>query len=143
MEKETPTATPEKKQAAIDLADKSAKKNRTQYFVIFHNFSTYEVVGQSYFQKNPDDKQYIVHTTEDHTDPDQLPRADYLAKCKAAAILLLDAGKFGKAWEGFYNDMKKHPHTALHPALNSGQVMFQSGTFKSTNDMRKYIEGFK
>jgi hypothetical protein len=141
---ETKAPTPEEVKAKmIELADNYAKKLNTRYFVVFHNLASYEVVGEIYFAEHPEARSLVVHTTEDHTPADQKPRGEHLAACQQLAKELLDNGRFGDAWRMFESEMKKHPGTALHPALKTGTLMLAAGQFQSTKNMRDFIGGFK
>jgi hypothetical protein len=41
-----------------------------------------------------------------------------------------------------FSDLKKHPETASHPAIQLGMEMLLSGHLGSPDDCRSFIEGF-
>ena len=57
----------EHKDKMINFADETAKKHKTRYNVFIFN-NNYEMVLDSYFISNPDQKSQIVFTTKDYSD---------------------------------------------------------------------------
>ena len=66
-------------------------------------------------------------------------REEHLEWCKERAREYLNTGDETNAWASFASDMKKHPETANHSALELGMTLLMTDNMK---DMRGFIEGF-
>lgn len=71
-----------------------------------------------------------------------MDRGEHLAWCKKRALEYVDRGDVQTAWASFVSDMKKHPDTSDHSALELGFMLSMTGNLKSPMEMRKFIEGF-
>lgn len=71
-----------------------------------------------------------------------MDRGEHLVWCKKRALEYVDHGDVKNAWASFMSDMRKHPDTASHSALELGHMLFMSGQLNSPVEMRKFIEGF-
>lgn len=69
-------------------------------------------------------------------------RAEHLAWCKKRALEYCDAGDPKNAWASMASDMRKHPETEHHVALQLGMMLMMSGQMQSAGEVRKFIEGF-
>lgn len=69
-------------------------------------------------------------------------REEHLAWCKQRALECVDAGRITEAFASMGSDMKKHPETENHRALELGMMMLMSGHLSTEYEMRKFIEGF-
>lgn len=68
-------------------------------------------------------------------------RAEHLAWCKKRALEYCDAGDVRQAWASMASDMRKHPETENHMALELGFFMLMHHN-PTTAEMREFIEGF-
>jgi hypothetical protein len=69
-------------------------------------------------------------------------RAEHLQWCKDRALAYCHRGDINQAVASMVSDMRKHPETADHPAI---EIMFQmhfARMFKSAEECAKYIRGF-
>lgn len=66
-------------------------------------------------------------------------REEHLEWCKQRARVYLDMGDGNQAYASFISDMRKHPGTENHPALEMGGMLLVSGNM---NNIRKFIDGF-
>jgi hypothetical protein len=69
-------------------------------------------------------------------------RAEHLAWCKQRALEYCDAGDTSQAWASMVSDLRKHPETEKHAAIELGMMMLMGGHLSTTGEMRKFIEGF-
>ena len=70
-------------------------------------------------------------------------RSEHLQWCKDRALEILDeSGDVGQAYASFASDMRKHPETENHSAIELGVMMMFGGHLSTPDEMRKYIEGF-
>lgn len=69
-------------------------------------------------------------------------RAQHLAWCKQRALEYCDMGDVQQAWASMVSDMRKHPETENHIALELGMMLLMGGHNNSPMEMRKFIEGF-
>ena len=67
--------------------------------------------------------------------------SEHLQWCKERALEYCDMDDIG-AWASFVSDMKKHPETANHSALELGMMMLMAGHLSTPDKMRKFILGF-
>ena len=71
-----------------------------------------------------------------------MTREEHLEWCKDRALEYCDMDDIGEAWASFLSDMKKHPETEKHSALELGMMMLMAGHLSSPPKMRKFILGF-
>lgn len=71
-----------------------------------------------------------------------MTRQEHLDWCKKRALQYVDNGDADNAFGSMMSDMKKHPDTSNHAALDLGMGLKMRGLLDTTEDMRKFIEGF-
>jgi hypothetical protein len=69
-------------------------------------------------------------------------RAEHLAWCKRRALEYLDRGDRTNAFASMMSDLGKHEETDGHAGIQLGTMMLFSGLLGTTQEMRKFIEGF-
>lgn len=62
--------------------------------------------------------------------------------CKQRALQYCDTGDVNQAYASMASDLRKHPETANHGAVELGMMMLASGHLNSPEEMRKFIKGF-
>ena len=75
----------------------------------------------------------------DYREVSNMEREEHLEWCKQRAYEYLDGGDINGAYGSFVSDMRKHPETANHPAIDLGGMLLITGNMQ---DMRRFIEGF-
>ena len=71
-----------------------------------------------------------------------MTRAEHLEWCKKRALEFVDEGKMHMAFASMVSDLRKHPETENHPAID--QWAKQIGRMvHSPEEMRKFIEEFR
>lgn len=71
-----------------------------------------------------------------------MTRNEHLEWCKQRALEYVDMGDTAQAWASMASDLKKHPETANHSALELGMMMLMAGHLSSSDKMHKFILGF-
>lgn len=71
-----------------------------------------------------------------------MDRAEHVEWCKQRALEYVDRGALGDAIASMGSDLKKHPDTENHPAIELGITMMITGELGSEHAMRKFINGF-
>ena len=71
-----------------------------------------------------------------------MTRAEHLEWCKQRALEYVDMGDANQAWTSMASDLRKHPETANHSAIELGMMMLMAGHLSSPVKMRKFILGF-
>lgn len=74
--------------------------------------------------------------------PKSTTREEHLAWCKQRALEYCEAGDLRQAFASMTSDMRKHPDTSSHPAIELGFQMMLMGQLDSQEQMRKFILGF-
>jgi hypothetical protein len=69
-------------------------------------------------------------------------RIEHLAWCKKRALEYVDRGDLPQAYASMISDMKNHPETEDHVALELGMMLMMNGHLSTAPEMRKFIEGF-
>lgn len=69
-------------------------------------------------------------------------RQQHLEWCKKRALEYVDDGDLTQAFGSMLSDLKKHPGTENHIAIELGALMMLSGHLDTNEKMRKFIEGF-
>jgi hypothetical protein len=69
-------------------------------------------------------------------------RAEHLEWCKRRALAYVDAGDNQQAFASMASDLNKHPETQGHSALELGMMMLIGGHLDSSDQMRRFIDGF-
>jgi len=73
---------------------------------------------------------------------EKMDRSEHLQWCKDRAMEYVGMNDVNQAFASFYSDMKKHPETASHSALELGTMLMLSGNLNSSAKMEKWIIGF-
>lgn len=68
-------------------------------------------------------------------------RAEHLAWCKQRALVYVDQGDVSNAFVSLASDLRKHPETADHAAIELGTTLLYAGYLSTPHDMRDFIEG--
>ena len=69
-------------------------------------------------------------------------RAEHLEWCKRRAIEYIDINDTTQAWTSMVSDLRKHPETSNHSAIELGTSMLFGGFLSSQDEMRRFILGF-
>ena len=69
-------------------------------------------------------------------------REEHLDWCKRRALELLDAGEREQAFTSMMSDLRKHPDTKGHAAMELGMMLLTGGHLDSDREMREFIVGF-
>lgn len=69
-------------------------------------------------------------------------RQEHLKWCKERALVELNAGSTRNAWASMCSDLRKHPETDDHAAVQLGMTLLMSGLLSTPQQMRDFIEGF-
>jgi len=69
-------------------------------------------------------------------------RQEHLEWCKKRALEYVDMGDVSQAWASMASDLKKHPETENHPAIELGAMMMFTNQLTAPEEMRKFINGF-
>ncbi len=69
-------------------------------------------------------------------------RQEHLEWCKQRALQILSEGDIQGAYASFMSDMKNHPETENHSALDLGFMLMVGGHLDSAKQMKDFIEGF-
>jgi hypothetical protein len=68
-------------------------------------------------------------------------RAEHLAWAKERALEYADKGDMPNALASLTSDLRKHPETANHGAIELGMMLALGGHLDSPSELRKFIEG--
>lgn len=68
-------------------------------------------------------------------------RAEHLAWCKERALAYLDQGDLQNAFASLISDLRKHPETENHAAIELGSMLQFNGMLSTAKDMRDFITG--
>jgi len=72
-----------------------------------------------------------------------MEKIKHLQWCKDRALEILDrTGDTGEAYASFCSDMNKHEETQNHSAITLGLMLMLGGHNNTTEQMRKFINGF-
>ncbi len=69
-------------------------------------------------------------------------REQHMAWCKKRALEYLDQNDVNQAFASMASDLRKHPETANHSAIQIGMMMLMAGKLTNVLAMREFIEGF-
>jgi hypothetical protein len=70
-------------------------------------------------------------------------RAEHIDWVKERALEYVDAGDPTNAVASMFSDLRKHPDTQDHGALELGGMLLLAGHLSSTHDVRDFIEGIR
>lgn len=68
-------------------------------------------------------------------------RAEHIAWCKARALRYVDAGDVNNAFASLTADLRSHPETENHPAMELGMMLLMAGHLRTPHEMREWIHG--
>jgi hypothetical protein len=71
-----------------------------------------------------------------------MTRSEYMDWCKKRALEYVDKGELQNAYASMASDLRKHPETENHSAIQLGMMMLMSGHLSTPDKMRHFIEGF-
>lgn len=73
-----------------------------------------------------------------------IDRKTHLQQCKDEAKLSFKEGMDPNlVWDLFVSNLKKHPHTAHHIAIELGTMLNALGHLENAGDVKKFIEDFR
>lgn len=70
-------------------------------------------------------------------------RTEHLQWCKTRALEYLDQNDTGQAMASMLSDLRKHPDTANHSAIELTGMLLVNGHLDTVNKVRHHIEGFQ
>lgn len=70
-----------------------------------------------------------------------MTRAEHVEWSKQRALEYVDHGDVVQAFSSLASDLRKHPATEDHPALQLGAMLQMSGHLSTSAEMREFIEG--
>ena len=73
---------------------------------------------------------------------DEMTREEHLAWCKERALEYVDRNDLDNALVSMLSDLGKHEETENHIAIQLGVMMQMGGQLGTSEQMRKFIEGF-
>lgn len=68
-------------------------------------------------------------------------RAEHVAWCKERALEYVDLGMLSEALSSLFSDLRKHPATADHAAVELGTMLAVTGHMTTAAEVREFIEG--
>jgi hypothetical protein len=71
-----------------------------------------------------------------------MTRAEHLQWCKDRALEYVDRNDLNLAWASMVSDLRKHPETESHSAIELGSMLFLNGDLDTPPKMTKFINGF-
>ena len=71
-----------------------------------------------------------------------MDRSEHMAWCKKRALEYVDMGDNEQAVASMMSDLRKHELTSNHPAIRLGWMLNVAGKLSTTDEMRRFIEGF-
>ena len=69
-------------------------------------------------------------------------RAEHLTWCKKRALSYCDDGDTKNAIASMLSDLSKHNETQDHPGIKLAFMEMMAGTISTSDDARKFINGF-
>ena len=69
-------------------------------------------------------------------------RAEHLEWCKRRALEYCDSGDPTQAFTSMCSDLRKHPETERHSAMELGVMLLMTGHLSTVDKMRHFIDGF-
>lgn len=70
-------------------------------------------------------------------------RQEHLDWCKQRALQYVDQGDLQNAFASLGSDLRKHPETERHAAIELGMMMMLAGQLGTPQKMREWIEGVR
>ena len=71
-----------------------------------------------------------------------MTRNEHLEWCKKRALEYVGLGDLSQAFASMLSDLRKHPETANHPAMEMGAQMMFANLLATPEEMRRFINGF-
>ena len=71
-----------------------------------------------------------------------MTREEHLQWAKQRALAYVESGNIPDALASMFSDLRKHPETESHPAIQLGAVLMFSGRLSTPEEARKFIEDF-
>ena len=71
-----------------------------------------------------------------------MTRQEHLNWCKERALFILNDGDVQCAYSSFLSDMSSHEETKDHSALTLGMMLMISDNLSTSDQMKKFIDGF-
>lgn len=68
-------------------------------------------------------------------------RAEHIAWAKGRAIEYVEAGDPANAWSSLVSDLRKHPETREHAAIELGAMLAMAGHLSTVPQVRDFIKG--
>jgi hypothetical protein len=72
---------------------------------------------------------------------DLTDRDEHLAWAKSRALEILNGGDTVNAFLSIQSDLRKHSELADHPGLELGALQFVAGMLRTSESVRRWIEG--
>ena len=69
-------------------------------------------------------------------------RQEHLEWCKKRALEYVNMGDLSQAFASMLSDLRKHPETENHPAIEVGAMMIFANLLTTPEEMSKFINGF-
>lgn len=69
-------------------------------------------------------------------------RSEHLQWCKDRALQYCDVGDTNQAFASMASDLRKHPETKNHVAIEIGMMILIAGHLNSPQKMKEFIQGF-
>ena len=67
---------------------------------------------------------------------------EHLDWAKKRAVAYCDAGDVKQGWASMISDLRKHPETRDHGAIELGMTLFVAGHLSTPDKMKEFILGF-
>lgn len=71
-----------------------------------------------------------------------MTRSEHIEWCKGRAMRYLEVGDTMNAFSSMLSDLRKHPETENHMAIQMGMMLMVGGQMKTMDEVRSFIEGF-
>lgn len=68
-------------------------------------------------------------------------RQEHVEWCKQRALAYVDRGDVQNAFASLNSDLRKHPETEDHGAIELGMMLMLAGHLSTSKQMREWIEG--
>lgn len=69
-------------------------------------------------------------------------RKEHLDWCKKRALEYIEIGDINQAFASMMSDLRKHPETTDHSAIQLGAMLYFNNQLNTADKMKKFIEGF-
>ena len=71
-----------------------------------------------------------------------MTRTEHVEWSKKRALEYVDNNDLNTAFSSMASDLGKHKETEKHPAIEIGMQLLMMGKLNTSDEMRKFIEGF-